>query len=137
MLSMCKKPKKRCKKKKDKKKVKWQIYYSDSSTFSNRDGAAEYAPAIGVQVIAQEDRDHNFTAISGDDYYCWDNKGGGYKWWGADHIGFILYLMKPGFKKVLFGEMIDGDKFTEIHRRVSEDLQVGRKTGYAPWERHV
>jgi hypothetical protein len=115
--------------------MKWQIYYSDGSTFNELDGLAEQAPAVGVQVIAQADKDLNFTAISGDDYYVWDDKGGGFRWWGADHIGFILYMIQPGWRKVLFGEMIDGEKFTEIHRHASEDLQVGRKTGFAPWER--
>lgn len=111
--------------------MKWCIYYSDGSIFTHEDGGPEDAPSIDVQYIAQEDKNVGFVSFCGRDYYHWDEG----RWWRADQIGFLLYMMKPGWKKVLFGEMISEERFTEISRRVSEDIQIQRKTGYMPWER--
>ena len=116
--------------------MKWCIYYSDS-IYTYLDGEVKDAPGIGVQYIAQEDKNHNWVSFSGDDYYYWDDKGDGAKWWQGDRIAFNIYLIQPGWKKVLFGEMLSEERFTEISRRVSEDLQVARKTGYTPWERKI
>jgi len=115
--------------------MKWAIYYSDGSIFTYQEGDPEDAPVIGVQFIAQEDKDHNWSSLSKDPYYYWADLGDGYRFYAADWVGFFLHLIKPGWKLFFLGEQIGNERFAEISRRVSEDIQVALKTGYAPGER--
>ena len=109
--------------------MKWQVYYSDGSTISSEDATAfSIERRIDVQVIIQENSDHNWVTLSGFDYYVWDTKGDETKWWGADRCGYDQYMMKPGFKCALFGTMIDKATFREIFNRAREEH--GNKTGY-------
>jgi len=118
--------------------VKYCIYYDDGTVHTGKgiNGVAE-ARVTGVQFIAQEDPDHVWVALSGTDYFIWDTRDGITKWYCADNAGRENYMREPGWKKVLIGSWIGDETFREISRRVSADLQVGKKTGYAWWEKMV
>jgi hypothetical protein len=115
--------------------MKWCAYYGDGSKFSYLDGNVKDVPPAGVQYVAQEDSTHGYVALSNFDYYLWDDRGDGEKWYCADIVGYWLYMLKPGWKKVLFGEWIGDSRYEEISKQVSNDIQVARKTGFAPWEK--
>ena len=115
--------------------MKWKIYYGDGSTFSDQDGAAENAPAVNVQVIVVENPNHNWVTIAGNDYFVWQERGGWYRWWGADWFGMVDYLLQPGWKKVLFGRMIDEETFNGLFRLANKDSYFGKKTSFANGER--
>ena len=117
--------------------MKWRIYYGDGSTYSNEDGPPENAPGVGVQVIVRRDRDHGRHTIAGgnqgrrDDFFWWDATTG--QWFNGDHYGFTLYLMRPGWRKVIFGESIGNEAFLEVKKRAAADPDFPRQTG---WHKH-
>ena len=114
--------------------ITWRIYYADGSTFSNLDGRVWQAPGVYAQAIVQVDDAHGFAIVSHHDYYVWDDKGGGYKWWGADWAGLMIYLMTSGPKKVVFGSWIERNEFMKVFKRASNDSDFPPKTGYNPEE---
>lgn len=97
--------------------MKWIIYYSDGSTFSNEDGPPEKAPRDYVQVIMQDEvfqgrRDIISGAGSNYQYYCWH----GDRWIIHDDSGLRQYNQLYGDKAiVLNGFYIEDEKFWEIH----------------------
>lgn len=115
--------------------MNWKIYYSDGSTFSDQDGTPWIAPARDVQVIVIDDRDHGWMTQAGDDYYVWDDRGDGARWWGVDNFGMYDYLIDPGYKRVLTGRRIPRDQFNEIFKRASNDPDFPTKTAFANQER--
>jgi len=107
--------------------MRWRIYYGDGSVFSNRDGTAFDAPAINVQVIAQEsDNDAGRILMHGTSlraYYCWrdDEK----QWYCTDEVGFYDYMMLMlGPKRVLFGRTLRNEAFYEV-MKVAIDEGLG------------
>ena len=114
--------------------MKWAIYYSDGSIYTYQDGNPEDAPVIGVQYIAQEDKNNNWVSLCNSDFYIWDKRDGVEKWYCASNAGRENYMRHPGWKKVLIGEWIGDLTYTAISKRVTDDIQVARKTGYAHWE---
>ena len=111
--------------------IKWKIYYSDGATFSNKDGGPELAPANGVQVIALLDSDHGWSTQAGADYYVWDDRGDGPKWWGLiNDMALASYLFKPGWKLILVGESVPSNVYSAIFKRAQEDPDFGYKTGF-------
>ena len=84
--------------------MKWKIYYSDHSENRDTSVSSEYetpssiARRADVQVIILESSDHKWVTLSGYDYYIWDDKGGGERWWGVDIFGKIHYELQPGWK---------------------------------------
>lgn len=118
----------------------WKVYYSDGSAISSEDAtpfSIEYGKRADVQVIIQESSDHKWVTLSGYDYYIWDDRGGGAKWFGVDIFGLHHYFLYPGSKCVLFGTMIDKNRFREIFNRAREDMMfLQPKEIYAKDERH-
>lgn len=104
---------------------RWRIYYADGSTYSERDGALEDAPAWGVLVIAEVNLTDGRHTVSNGDYYVWDDRGAGPHWWECNETGLLLYLSKPGWKKVLFGELVENETFQAAHLRAVQDGEVG------------
>ena len=117
-------------------RTKWTIYYSDNSTISDKDATPfSITHRADVQVIIQDSPDHGWVTVCGDHFYVWDNRGGGYKWWGVDRFGFDHYLLQSGAKCVLFGTSIDNDRFREIFERARKDLHFNLKGAYSRRER--
>lgn len=107
----------------------WKIFYSDGKRISSEDATPfSIDRRSDVQVIIQDDREHNWVTLSGYDYYMWDDRGNGPKWFGGDREGLSSYLRKPGYKAVLIGDMIDKILFRQIMRDAIE--QIGEKSGY-------
>lgn len=113
----------------------WQAYYGDNSTFGSHDGSPWVAPARNVQVIIQEDPDHGWYTQSGGDYYVWDDRGDGPRWWGVDIFGLFDYLIDPGHKRVLFGRTVTGQRFGEIFAKAQADPEWGKKAAFRRGER--
>ena len=112
--------------------MNWKVYYSDGSTFSNQDGTPWIVPALGVQVIIQADIDHGWETQAHDDYYVWDDRGDGPKWWGVDDFGMWEYLfIEPGHKRVLSGRRMSRERFSEIFKRAMNDPDFPKKTASA------
>ncbi|MHA2086394.1 MAG: hypothetical protein ACXABD_21835 [Candidatus Thorarchaeota archaeon] len=120
--------------------MEWAIYYSDHSEDNDTSVSSEQATPFSIerrsdiQVIIQKDSEHNWVTLSGCDYYMWDERGGGAKWFGGDREGLSSYLRKSGYKCVLIGDMIDKYLFREIFIEAKKSL--GEKSGYDNIERH-
>jgi hypothetical protein len=71
--------------------IRWKIYYGDGTTFSNRDGLPENAPALNVQAVT-----------------CCPEV-----WMGGDIFGLFDYLSQSGKKIVKFGRMVSNVEYTE------------------------
>lgn len=109
----------------------WKIFYDGGIVHGSEDSGPENAPPRGVLVIVQQDRKNNWTTISGYDYYIWDVERG--RWWGADRIGYIDYLLLPGWKRVLFGRMVTSEEFDATFQAAYKF--AGEKTGFGADER--
>lgn len=70
--------------------MRWIIYYGDGSTYGDQDGAPENAPTRNVQAITCEP-----DGI----------------WKGGDIFGLFDYLLRPGWKRVLFGRAVTNDAY--------------------------
>jgi hypothetical protein len=117
--------------------LKWRVYYSNGSVISSEDCSPfELTPRVGVQVILQEKPDIGWVALSGYDYFMWDDRGGGPKWFRGDEAGFFQYITQPGEKCVLLGEWVDDEVYGEILREANKDREFfNKKTGWSPHER--
>jgi hypothetical protein len=119
--------------------VQWKLYYPNGVTYSDRDGQPENAPGVGLQVIVQADPDHGWLMITGgnqgrrDDFFWWDDKT--QRWFNGDYPGLLIYLIRPGWRKVVFGESIGNDAFHEIKQRALNDPDFPPKTGKRKYER--
>ena len=113
--------------------LEWAIYYDDDTVFTNLDGDVAVAPVWGVQVVTYKDADRGWFTQTSTKYYVWDDRGEGYRWYGADDVGFIDYLQRPGWKRVLLGRTIPNKRFTEICNRAKKDF--GAKASFYRWER--
>ena len=121
--------------------IEWKIYYSvggEITTFSSLDGGIEDAPGTGVQVIVMIDKDHGWMTQTRGDYYVWDDRGDGYRWWGADIVGLIDYFDKAGqWQKVIKGYTVTSKIFEEIFRMAEVDPDFPKKTASRRQERRV
>ncbi|MHA2266120.1 MAG: hypothetical protein ACXAEN_27310 [Candidatus Thorarchaeota archaeon] len=110
----------------------WKIYYSDGSTFSDQDGTPWRAPGLDVQVIVLEDEQNGWMIQAHDDYYIWDDRGDGARWWGVDRAALDEYLFYyPGHKCALMGRRISSKEFDKIYERASNDPDFPKKTAFA------
>lgn len=115
--------------------MKWAVYYSDNKVITSNEFTPFEIPCrIDVQVIVQESPDHRWITKSGFDFYCWDDRGGGWKWFGADYSGLMQYLQHTGEKCILRGYEIDKVRFREIFDKARSDW--GNKQVFEPNERH-
>lgn len=113
--------------------MNWKVYYSDDDTISSEETTPfEITKRADVQVIVQDNIDHGWATLCGTDYYVWDDRHSGLRWWGVDQFGFYHYLLQPGDKCVLFGISIDNKRFREIFDRARGERE---KSGFVPNER--
>ena len=116
--------------------MNWKIYYSDGFTISSENATPFSIPSIyreGVQVIIQGDNEHKWLTLSGEDYYVWDDRGRGAKWWRCNRQGLDHYLRQPGSKCVLFGTWIETEDYREVFNRARKEW--GNKEIFSPEER--
>jgi hypothetical protein len=111
--------------------IKWKIYYADGTTFSSEDGEPASAPAIGVQCVVVPADDVGRMVLCGFDYYSY-HKG---NWSGHDIFGMFQYLIGPGWKRVLFGQVIPSEEFKKIYDVAVSDPDFARKSGFRRNER--
>lgn len=104
----------------------WAIYYSDGSIWEGED--PEYAPARDVQIIVQPCSNSGWAMQHTQDYYVWRDDLN--EWRGTDIFGLWDYLMRGGWKKVLFGRTISVDEFNEIFNRAKADRDK-RKSSFS------
>jgi len=115
--------------------VKWEVHYRDGTYISSEDATPiSINKRDGVQVIIQGDDEHRWVTVAGHDYYMWDDRGSGAKWFGGDTEGLSTYLRQPGSKCVLIGEMIDKVLFRKIMNKARKRL--GEKAGYESTEKY-
>jgi hypothetical protein len=118
----------------------WKIYYSDHTEENDTSVSSEQLVPFAikrradVQVIVQSSSDHRWKTLSGKDYYTWDIRGGDAEWFGEDIFGLHNYLLKPGYKCVLFGVVINSARFNEIFNLARKEW--GNKEAFARTERH-
>ena len=96
----------------------FRIYYDDENIY---DGPPEEAPRLGVQAIVQFTEHEGRSVYSGEDYYWWDDDG---TWRGGDLFGLFDYLIRPGYKLVLFGRLIHNAKYKEILDLAHKDSEI-------------
>ena len=106
----------------------FRIYYDGGYTYA---GKPEIAPAFGVLVIVERSKNFGRILHSNKDYFVWLGK----RWLCVDYIGLLDYLAQPGWKKVLFGRMVDDDYYNEVMKVALEDKDFPIKTAKANWER--
>jgi hypothetical protein len=107
----------------------FKVFYADGSTYT---GDAFDAPAWGVLLIAETDKDHGRRIVSNGDYYVWEER-----WRAKDFVGLIDYLAQPGPRKVLIGRMVDNEIWNETFKRANEDADFPARTGYGFHEVNV
>jgi hypothetical protein len=111
----------------------WRIYYSDNTTFDNKQGKPKDAPPTGVVCIKQTNKEHGWIVTAFKDFYYWE----GNDWWGADEVGFWQYMFLPGNKVVKFGVSVSHDKFNWIMGRAIQDKGFGHKSAKSVLENSI
>jgi hypothetical protein len=112
--------------------MRWKIFYSDGTTYSDKDGDPFDAPARGVQVIIVEHPQVGRNVITKENNYWWT----GERWFGGDLYGLYDYLQDAGPKKVIFGRIIDSVQYHEIVSKALIDPYLPPKTANLPGEKH-
>lgn len=69
------------------------------------------------------------------DFYVWQDRGDGFRWWGCDKWGLHDYIIEPGWKIITTGTSISNATFKEIFRMIEEDPDFGKKQGFKRGER--
>jgi len=117
----------------------WKIFYSNGheiKTYSYKDGGPETAPCQYVQAIVQWDDMVGWTTQSMSDFYVWQDRGDGFRWWGCDKWGLYDYIIQPGWQKIITGYSISNATFRKIFRMIEEDPDFV-KQGFKRGERRV
>lgn len=104
--------------------MKWKIFYSDGSTYSDDDGDIFDAPRQDVQAIIELDARVGWRWCSGGDYFYFDPDRGG--WNSSDMIWD--YLIRCKHPLVLIGRQMRDDEWSKLFARVK--AEVGEKTGW-------
>lgn len=103
----------------------FRIYYDGGAVY---DSDPFNAPAWGVLVIVERNKDCGRILHTTKDYFVWLGSG----WLSVDFVGMLDYLAQPGAKKVLFGRVIIADPWTGTIGKLSEEYpkQVIRYGSY-------
>lgn len=114
----------------------WKIYYSDKIVTSE-ECEPEFAPKMDVQCIVQEDTAHGWQMVVGAEFYVWEDRGEGARWWEAkyDYDLFEYLFLSPGKKVALKGRFIEDSVFDALHAEAMRDPDFRKKTGYRKNER--
>lgn len=110
----------------------YRIYYAGGVTVS-QETPIELTPALGVQVIVQADLEVGWAMTHSRDYYVW----WGERWVGVDQFGLWDYLIREGWKRVLFGRTLTAVEYQAIYAQAKADRTFANKNGYLPGESHA
>lgn len=116
----------------------WRVYYGNGETFTSDQGGAHDAPRTDVQIIAQQDQSMGWELLSSSDYYYYEEDRR--NWYIADVFTIFDHLIRAKYPVILFGRMISDDEFTEITKRVLDDLPTPKtawRRGMPGWLRGV
>lgn len=102
----------------------WRIHYAGGATYTDRDGAIEDAPGLGVLVIAQADPDVGRELRYGSDFYIYEDG----RWLAVDRYGLWDYLARPGWRKVLAGRTVAPREMARAYAAASNDPDLPPKT---------
>ena len=107
----------------------FKVFYADGTTYA---GDPYLAPAWGVLVIVEDDKDHGRRMVAQGDYFCLDYRGDGLRWCPVDFIGMIDYLGQPGVKRVLIGRLVSQELWSDTYQRALVDPDFQPKTAWSP-----
>lgn len=93
----------------------WRIWYTDGTTFSNKDGLPGEAPSAGVQAIAERRGGRTILWIYGD-LYAWVGDG-----W---RTAIVRKSTWPDDCLILYGELIDKADFKRMKIEALEWLSL-------------
>jgi hypothetical protein len=105
--------------------MKWVVWYSDGSSFTDQDGAPHEAPRWGVLCVSAYSGDHGRMIWHGTDYYGWVGE-----WVSFDSAGLLDYLGNhPGSEKVvLIGRHVPPDMFHRVYELANTDPRLPPRT---------
>jgi hypothetical protein len=115
--------------------MRWKIFYTDGTTFSNQDGEPEDAPGWGVIAVAQEDDVVGVQIHHQRDFYCFAPEFGG--WYAVDYFGFAQYLARPGLKVIKVGDVMPTNEYLKLIHSLHEDPELPTKSARYSWERQI
>lgn len=111
--------------------MKWKIFYSNGSTFSDEDGKPEDAPKRHVQVINVEDGRCGRRVLKFCDYYVWSDRIG--RWIDcSDAASAILRMLSVGNHCIIAGEYLREKDFERILIQAHEDKYIPVSTPNEP-----
>ena len=103
--------------------MKWKIFYSDGSTFSDKDGKPWEAPKRKVQIISVEDGRCGRRILKFADYYVWSSRIN--RWVECvDATSAILRMLTVGEHHIVAGEYLREADFERILIQAHEDTYV-------------
>ena len=107
----------------------WMIFYDDGTTFSDKDGAPNEAPATGVIVVLQNDADGKNVLYIQKDYYVFGWRAPN-EWVFTEFAGWMdyMYNYRGKDKAVIFGRWTSNENFEKIWQeanRVWRELADG------------
>lgn len=109
--------------------MKWRVYLSDGSTFSDEDGNPWDVPLSGVVAIAQADDVVGRTVTVGFNYYYFRDD----EWWGCyDSTAMLIELtsdMTGKINCVRAGRTVSNKIFSDVRKRARHDEGFPVKTG--------
>ena len=98
--------------------MKWQIYYSDGSTFSSEDGNWEDAPGWDVQVVLFPDKTTGYAIRHGGDFFRVARDGTVVS---MDLVGMIDHVVNV-LGVVKAGRMLTRTQFDRVYQQAKRDL---------------
>lgn len=113
--------------------MRWKIFYTDESTFSNEDGEPKDAPGWNVLAVAQESEAVGVEIHFSKDFFVFAERYGG--WYNVDYFGLATYLGAPGLKIIKLGESMSTDRYLKMIDDIRRDPELPRKSARYSWER--
>ena len=94
-------------------RMRWIIWYSDRTSFSNLDGEPWEAPREGLICIAVADKSCGRYILGEQNFYCWHFEDD--QWVPHDRSGMRQYLRLPGKNKVVIeGFWVPKERYSKI-----------------------
>lgn len=109
--------------------MRWVIFYSDGTRYSDQDGAPNEAPPTGALVLWQYNFEGRSVLYSKDTAYCYGWRAPN-EWVPCDIVGVIDYLTtyRGVDKAVIFGRWARNDNFDAVWA-VANEFWLGIKHG--------
>lgn len=113
--------------------MKWRIYYTDGSTFSDEDGTPSQAPGQGALVITMANLATGRDILHLADYYV--HKGG--RWYGVDLFGLLDHVLNlfDEIDGVIAGRTVSDQAFRAAYEHAKHDPAFPVKSATRSGER--